>query len=312
MLVYATGEDQAQDLLVWVDRTGRATSLDEGPMAYRYPRISPDQSRLAVAVEGDIWSIDLVRGSRTRLTVDRGVSFAPFPTWTPDNRAVTFVGAAEPDSSNYALFSRAADASRAAEPLLVRPYAMLSTSWSPDGETLAYYETQRSGNARDLWTLSLSHGDDPSPFLVTPFNERAAAFSPDGRWVAYVSDASGQDEVYVRPFPAEAGGQETISIGGGTEPVWSPTRRELFYRSGTQMMAVDVGLGATFTAGRPYELFEDTYARDGSGALALPFYDVAADGERFVMVQPSEAQGLTSFTVVVNWFEELKRLVPIP
>ena len=93
---------------------------------------------------------------------------------------------------------------------------------------------------------------------------------------------------------------------------WSPTRRELFYRSGTQMMAVDVGLGATFTAGRPYELFEDTYARDGSGALALPFYDVAADGERFIMVQPSEAQGLTRFTVVVNWFEELKRLVPIP
>src|ERR1700676_5576985 len=77
------------------------------------------------------------------------------------------------------------------------------------------------------------------PFLRTPFNEGAARFSPDGRWLAYISDESGRFEVYVQSYPGP-GGKWQISTEGGTEPVWTRNGRELFYRSGDKMMAVDV------------------------------------------------------------------------
>ena len=302
-------------MVVSVDREGRATPLTEVRDTYISPRLSPDQSQLAFGIESDVWTMGLARGDRTRITRGRGVGFTATPTWTPDSRSVTYVAAAEPGSSDFAIYTQPADASGTPERLLVRSHGVLPNSWSPDGETLAYYESLPD-TARDLWTLTPSRGAEPSLFLATEFNERAADFSPDGRWLAFVSDASGQDEVYVRPFPRDDAGQETISTGGGTEPVWSPTGSELFYRSGSELMAVEIDLGPPFDVGQAHALFLDTYERDESGALGLPFYDVAADGERFVMIQvgdlTSDEQRRTGFVVVQNWAEELKARVPVP
>src|SRR6202030_1842180 len=72
-------------------------------------------------------------------------------------------------------------------------------------------------------------------FLRTPFNETAPRFSPDGRWLAYSSDESGRREIYVQPYPGP-GGKRQISTEGGTEPVWNPDGRELFYRCANKMM----------------------------------------------------------------------------
>ena len=314
-LVYLPGDvnTRAAATIVWVDREGRETPLVEEADNYGYPRLSPDRSQLAVAISEDVWTIDLARGSRSRLTRGRESGFVAQPTWTADGQAVTFVAVAAPDSIDRALFSVPADASQDPHRLLVRPNDLLATAWSPDGETLAYYEATPDA-FRDLWTLTPSESEEPSPFLTTASNERAAAFSPDGHWLVYVSDASGQDEVCVRPYPREAGGQVTISTSGGTEPVWSPTGSEVFYRTGTELMAVDVDLGPPIVIGRPHVLFEDVYVRDTSGALALPFYDVDTDGERFVMVLPGEREAeedtFNGLILVQNWFEELKERVP--
>ena len=122
-----------------------------------------------------------------------------------------------------------------------------------------------------------------------------------------MSNESGTDEIYVRPYPGP-GERVTISNGGGIEPVWSRDGRELFYRVGNAMMAVSVVAGPTTSFGQPHELFQGQYLGDYSGAAAYPYYDVARDG-RFLMVQrPASATKKVVF--VQHWVEELKRLVP--
>lgn len=115
-------------------------------------------------------------------------------------------------------------------------------------------------------------------------------------------------EIYVQPYPGP-GGKWQISIDGGNEPVWNRNGRELFYRNGDTMMAVEITTQPTLAAGKPKMLFEGPYVLSG-GALAN--YDVAADGQRFLMLKTVE-QGQAAaiqITVVLNWTEELKRLVP--
>ena len=162
--------------------------------------------------------------------------------------------------------------------------------------------------AQDIWLLEPHETAKPRLFLQTRFREGAPVFSPDGRWLAYVSDESGRPEVYVRPFPGP-GEKWTISAGGGIEPVWPRHGRQLFYRSGDAMMAVDVSTQPTFSAGKPRRLFEKAYAR------SIAFwanYDVSADGKRLLMIKGDERGAATSeISVVVNWFDELKERVPV-
>jgi Tol biopolymer transport system component len=131
--------------------------------------------------------------------------------------------------------------------------------------------------------------------------EREARFSPDGRWVAYQSDESGRLEVYAQPFPGPVG-KWRVSADGGAWPCWSRDGRELFYYFGNKMMAVDVKTGPVFAAGTPRLLFEGQFSSR---------YDISPDGRRFLMIQPVEPpQPATRIELVLNWFEELKRLPP--
>jgi len=179
---------------------------------------------------------------------------------------------------------------------------------------LAFFEINPT-TGYDIWVLRMG---DPSagsgqvrktqPFLRTRFDEAAPQFSPDGRWLVYVSNESGHFEVYAQPYPGP-GGKWQISTEGGTEPVWNPNGRELFYRSGDKMMAVDITTQPSFAAGKPRMLFEGQYVPTPA---TLPNYDVSPDGQRFLMLKPSEQEqsAPTQINVVLNWFEELKRRVP--
>ena len=305
-LVYS--RDDLQRILVWVSRQGTERPLIQDKRGYQAPRISPDGTRLSVTdIDGQgnrqVWIYEMARGILTPFTFQRGSNVTPL--WTPDGERLTF----HSHRFDQDILWKAADGSGEVELLETNPNGKLPTSWSPDGKVLAF--SRRSGLGHvgsdwDIWLLAHEGRDwEARPLVQSPFNESHAMFSPDGGWVAFNSDRSGQNEVYVKPYPGE-GGILPISTDGGNEPVWARNGNELFYRNRDKMMVVAIQTEPFFKAETPRLLFEGTYLFRG-GASA---YDTSVDGEQFVMVK---GQGnSTQIHVTLNWFEELKRLVPTP
>lgn len=108
-------------------------------------------------------------------------------------------------------------------------FRAVPTSWSPDGECLAFFD-----RADDVWVLP--RDGEPTRLLGTPASERSARFSPDGKWLAYVSDETGEFQVYVIPFPGP-GPRIPVSVDGGLSPIWSSDGKELFFRRGSKVIA---------------------------------------------------------------------------
>jgi Tol biopolymer transport system component len=142
------------------------------------------------------------------------------------------------------------------------------------------------------------------PLVATRFTENAPAISPDGRWLAYSSNESGQIDVYVVPFPNTADAKWAVSTGGGTEPLWSHSGKELFFRDvAGNLVAVDVQSAPTFSLGRSTTLFPArAYLSFERGAQ----YAVAPDDRRFLMIRQVPGSTPDELVVVDNWFEELK------
>jgi eukaryotic-like serine/threonine-protein kinase len=304
-LVYIPGGIQAdQRRLVWVARNGAEQPVAAPAHAYVYPRLSPDGQRVGVGIteeETQIWLYDFSRETMTRSTYEGHVNLNA--VWTPDGKWIAIQSNREGPLN---IFWQRADGSGGLEHLITSENNNFPMSWSPDGQFLAFAEINPT-TGYDIWVLRMSDRK-PEPFLRTPFNESAPRFSPDGRWLAYISDESGRFEIYVQPFPGP-GGKWQISTEGGREPVWNRNGRELFYRSGDKMMAVDIATQSGFSAGTPRMLFEGRY---NPAAGTTPNYDVSLDGQRFLMIKPNEAgeAAPTQINVVLNWFEELKQKVP--
>jgi eukaryotic-like serine/threonine-protein kinase len=288
---------------VWVSRDGVEQPLAAPPHVYREPRLSPDGRKIAIVTLEDglqIWLFDLGRETLSRFTFrgNNGV-----PTWAPDGKHLAFWSDIDGPVN---IFWQLADGSGGLERLTTSEFLQAPHSFTADGQLLAFHEVDPS-TQRDIWVLRMSDRK-AQPFLRTKFNEAAPRFSPDGRWLAYISDESGRNEVYVQPYPGP-GGKWQISTEGGTEPVWNPSGRELFYRSGDKMMAVEIATQPGFAAGTPRMLFEGRY---DPPPFPIANYDVSRDGQRFLMLKPTEqAQAApTQINVVLNWFEELKQKVP--
>jgi hypothetical protein len=307
------GATTAARSLVWVDRTGKTIRAVEATGEFQSPRVSPDGKRVVVSVsEGsslDLWSYDLERGTRLRLTTSGNNRRT---VWSSDgtqiayysNRAGTVAPLPPEGSADQDLY---VIPSTGGEPklLLARPGPQYPDAWSADGRFIVF-EDGESGNGarRDLWVLPL--GGSPSPLVVTPFNEHGAVLSPDDEWFAFVSDESGRSEVYVQPFQ-RPGAKIPISTNGGLQPVWARSGRELFYREGDWLMRVAIQTSplAVSVPGRLFELPVSTYNLDQNFAD----YDVAPDG-RFIAIRADTSDRNDDIVIVLNWVEELNRRVP--
>jgi len=250
------------------------------------------------------------KNTTTRLT--SGVSASTRPLWTPDGHRLVFTSARDGLSAN--LFWQRADGTGDVQRLTSSPHPQYPGSWHPNGKILAFHEVNPQTNA-DIMIMTME-GDEssgwkpgePMPFLNSPSAEENPAFSPDGHWIAYSSNESGRPEIYVRPYPASAG-KWPISNGGGTFPVWSRTRPELFYSApNQQLMAVSYTLnGTSFLASKPQVWSSGRFMlRPG-----LSSYDLHPDGNRFALVNPQEAPTKQDKVVFVfNFFDELRRIAP--
>ena len=213
------------------------------------------------------------------------------------------------------LYWKRADGTGDAERLMESSNLQVPISWSPDGKVLAFYELGPE-TGWDLWTLPMEEDGvgglkpgKPAPFLITPFLERHPAFSPDGRWIAYNSNESGQQEVYVRPFPGP-GGKWQISTTGGRMPTWSPNGRELFHRTDdSRIMVVSYSVeGDSFRAVRPRLWSEGQFTDRGTNRN----FALHPDGKRFAVLKAAEGTeevALDHLTLVTNWFDEVRRRV---
>ena len=294
--IFIPGSTRPERRLVWVDRQGRSEPVLPAPDDFWAPRLSPDGSRLAVGVGVDIYVIELTRMTRSRVTFGTTGVLFPF-TWSSDGSRIMF--SKVENKVGLDVYGAAADGSGQPELLLKGEYRQWATSTSATG-VIATYE-QHPTTLRDIWMLLPDR--TRVKFLATPFQERVARFSPNGRWVAYVSNDSGRDEVYVRPYSG-SGGKITVSNDGGTEPVWAANGKELFYRNGDRVLAAAVATEPTFSTSPPRVIFEGGYERDRGSGGANANYDVARDGQRFLMIQAPPAS--PNIVVALNWFEELK------
>jgi serine/threonine-protein kinase len=288
--------------LVLVNRLGQAEPIAPPARMYAYPRVSPDGRRIVVDAQEptgrDVWVYDIPRASWSQLTFD-GTSGVPI--WTPDGQRITFVATI---NGGQKLYWKGADGRGSNELLSSEPGN--PHSWAPDGRFLARTGGNRdSGGGSQVMLLSLDGARETRPFLSKPEGTEMAApaISPDGHWIAYVANDSGRRHVYVRPF-LEGDGRWLISDRGGTQPMWSRSGRELFYRDGDRMMAVNVTATPVFRADTPKLLFEGHFESPAVRAN----YDVMPDGQHFVMVKAAERESTNrQLNIVVNWSEELRR-----
>jgi len=277
-LVYAQSGAVTQRRLMLVSRSGQVSALVSEPRAFAGPRFSPDGRRVAVGIaeEGgggsDVWVLDVAQHAWSRLTTDR---ISNRPIWTPDGRRIVY-------SSYDDLWWVAADGSERPESLLVAVGTRYAGSVTPDGRAVVFQSL--SGEPNGIRTLVFDSAPAARTILPMTFNETAPALSPDGQWLAYQSDEAGRMEVYVRPYPGP-GARVPVSVRGGTEPAWSRDGRELYYRMADTMVAATVTLRPTFAVTGRRVLFTGAYLQGG------PFreYDVAPDGQHFLMVQGGAA-----------------------
>jgi Tol biopolymer transport system component len=303
--VGADAEYRQRRRLVAVDRQGNPEPLIDEERDYWRPQISPDGRRVAVEMrpEGqsaEVWIADLER--RTISPFARAGE-SDYPLWTPDSRYVLYFSSRDGRRGTY---QQAADGSEDAVLFLEDGRA---NDVSRDGVVAFSPESMALGSSVTIRTVRLG-SDSASDYLTTPSRAAMARFSPDGQWLAYTSSESGQQEVYVRPFPRAPGVATLVSANGGTAPVWAPDGSELYYQGASGfIMAVSTTLTPSFSAGRPEPLFQwaGRFVMSGTGTA----YDIHPDGTRFIMVQEPEtlpAQSPPQVNVVRNWFEELSRV----
>jgi serine/threonine protein kinase/Tol biopolymer transport system component len=290
--------------IVWVDRQGRVTPAIERRDSWTQPRISPDGRTLVVrqTIVPDcvLWSVDLDRSLLTRLTFGRDHHA---PSWHPSGNRI--LAASSSDTNTRRVLEQWVDGTEKERPLSPPDQEADTPVWSPDGRWIAWVaSSQETGS--DIRLTNVETGETTA-FTEQPLDETTPQFSPDGNWLAYTSNETGVPEIYVRSLTGVARRLQ-VSREGGVGPVWSRDGTEIFYGSRGRLMVVGVSGAEQLALSVPRELFTGNFVWERPGN-----FDVAPDGQRFIMIERSTADSDTEqLRVATNWSEDLKRLSPMP
>jgi len=313
MLVYRSREiDASRVVIQWLDADGKSQPMLDKPGLFVNPHFSPDGQRLAVANDDSrsgIWIYDIHRDTLSPLSADKN---GTHPVWTPDGRYIIY------QAGDGMSFARSDGGSRP-ELLTQSKEFQYPAAVSPDGKTLAFYQSGSQGF--ELWTVPVEREGEklkagkPELFQRTIFGDRGASFSPDGHWLAYSSNESGSSQVFVRAFP-DKGGQWQISTNGGTAPIFSQSGKDLFYFDVPDdriMVASYAGKGDTFVAEKPRVWSAQSVALTLSGSVGAQ-YDVSPDGKRLSIATSaggSTQQDAGHVIFLENFIDDLQRKVPL-
>jgi len=285
----------AGNQLVWVDRDGQATLVDDVIDEHGTPRLSPDGQKVAFSAMSalfrrDLWVYDLSSRRRQQITRDAGDNHSPL--WSINESTLTF---ASSRNGLQRLFQIALPDMDTNGPLFGGDLRVPG-SWSQDGNSLAFHEVHPS-RGRDILTWSMERGTEA--WRATDYNERAPRFSPDGRWIAYVSDEEGEgNQVYLRSSVSDPLQDRATRVSpiGGTEPVWGKDGNSLFFRRGREFYETTI-TGENPNVSQPQHLFDGVYVNDVLDNLAA--YDVTANNDRFLMLRQPHPVGIIH--LLNNW-----------
>jgi serine/threonine-protein kinase len=291
-LVFAVGGGPVRPMLV--DRNG-AKPLMTAERAIGDARYSPDGSRIAFSIRDagrtDIWVYTVSSGSLDRITSVGSINDRV--EWTPDGRRVVFRSDRDGVTS---LWWQVVDGSSPAERITPNTLQVpvLEGVITPDGKTVVF-RVDTPNRSRDILSVPIAGDTTVTSVLATDADELSPRISPDGKWMAYVSAESGQDEVYLRPFPGP-GGRVLVSVNGGREPLWSRDGRAIFYSSsGGAYIAAAIALSMA-----PAVTHRDTVATGSYSSWRFhPLYDIAPDGKHLLLLEPSQKD--VPATVILNW-----------
>ena len=306
---YAPGSSQAgSSRLMWVDRTGAAQALPLPQGLFFDPRLSPDGTRVAVAWQtassgsSDIWVSDLARNTFTRLSFSGS---SATPTWSADGRTI-YYSYIDPTGRKSTIMRTPADGGRDPEPVVVLDNARVYVESIDRDEKWAIVDHTAPGAVGDVMKVALTANAKPEPVVATQFDDLVGALSPNGRWLAYSSAETGRFEVYVRDMSG-TNARWQLSTMGGEEPHWSADGREIYYRNESRLMSVSVGTQAVLAPKAPVLVFDGVHDFRSDTGLS---FAVDPKGDRFLMIRLSGENTTSSIVVVLDWFQELRRLVP--
>ena len=284
----------------WMDRSGRELEKVADPGLYLDPQLFADGSKLGMArvdkdsQNADVWVVDLKRNTTSRATFAEAEGASLSYAFSPDGN--TGAVGANTSGAHFQLWTQPVSGSGAQEKLVDSPTWLIVTDWSRDGRYLIGH-VQENKTREDAFWIDLKGDRKVTKFLQGPQAEQGAKLSPNGKWLAYQSNESGRFEVYVTAFPGP-GSKWQISNGGGVSPQWSHDGKELYFASGTKVMAVPIPDPATFQFGtpQPLPLPEDLQA-----------YAPGPTSDRFLVLKPAGAPEASPLRMVLNWTEALKK-----
>jgi len=300
-LVFVTDRDEGLNFaasfgsgsarLVRMGQDGRTTPLAGEVAASGFdPRLSPDDRRLVMNHQEDVWVLALERGTLTRISSAPGEDETG--AWSPDGRWIAWAGSRE--GERRALFRRRSDGSGPEERLWSDARHFHVASWTAAGIVVTV-DDEKTG-----WDILLIDLDDPreaKPLLTGPFNESSPRVSPDGRFLAAVSDETGRNEVYVQSY-SELGGKVQVSLDGGVQPVWRPGTREILYRGSGKIMSVTLGPGSPPTVSAPRALFDDRLS--GLNEPDHTAFAVERDGSLLGVEEP-DLPPIRNLRIALDW-----------